>query len=108
MKSANFISKAPAAWSSITSISSPTFRFRGGLIASRWKNYEPVTFQSTGADGRAIYHTNVMMFLGTNFALVGLAMISEESQRQMVRQRLEATGKTIAIALHITLIHRNS
>ncbi len=58
-------------------------------------DYEPVTFQSTSADGRAIYHTNVMMCLGTNFALVGLAMISEESQRQMVRQRLEATGKTI-------------
>ncbi len=58
-------------------------------------DYEPVTFQSTSADGRDIYHTNVMMCLGTNFALVGLAMIADQSQRQMVRQRLEATGKTI-------------
>ncbi|MEO7724780.1 MAG: arginine deiminase-related protein, partial [Chthoniobacterales bacterium] len=58
-------------------------------------DYEPVTFQSTSADGRAVYHTNVMMCLGTQFALVGLAMIADQSQRQMVRQRLEATGKTI-------------
>ncbi|MGI8955993.1 MAG: citrulline utilization hydrolase CtlX [Chthoniobacterales bacterium] len=58
-------------------------------------DYEPVTFQSTSADGRAIYHTNVMLCLGTSFALVGLAMIADQGQRHMVRQRLEATGKTI-------------
>ncbi len=58
-------------------------------------DYEPVTFESTSADGRAIYHTNVMMCLGTEFALVGLEMIADAAQRQTVRRRLEATGKTI-------------
>jgi hypothetical protein len=58
-------------------------------------DYEPVTFESTGGDGRPIYHTNVMMCLATHFALVGLEMIDDRAQRQTVRTRLEATGKTI-------------
>ncbi len=58
-------------------------------------DYEPVTFASRSADGRAIYHTNVMMCLGTDFALVGLEMIADETERETVRDRLEATGKTI-------------
>ncbi len=58
-------------------------------------DYEPVTFESSSADGRAIYHTNVMMCLGTDFALVGLDMIADESERETVRRRLVATGKTI-------------
>jgi hypothetical protein len=58
-------------------------------------DYEPITFVSTGRDGRPIYHTNVMMCLATGFALVGLEMIDDSAQRNMVRKRLEATGKTI-------------
>ncbi len=58
-------------------------------------DYEAVTFQSTSADGRAIYHTNVMMCIGTHFALVGLEMIADRTERQIVERRLEATGKTI-------------
>ncbi len=58
-------------------------------------DFEPVTFQSTGRDGRAIYHTNVMMCLGTGFALVGLEAIADESERQTIQRRLEKTGKTI-------------
>ncbi len=58
-------------------------------------DFEPVTFASVGRDGRPIYHTNVMMCLGTEFALIGLEMIADQAQRQTVRDRLEATGKTI-------------
>jgi hypothetical protein len=57
--------------------------------------YEPVTFQSTGRDGRPIYHTNVVLCLATHFALVGLDLIGDPAQREMVRSRLEATGKII-------------
>ena len=53
-------------------------------------NYEPLTFESTGADGRPIYHTNVVMCLGTQFALVGLEMIDDRAQRARLRARLEA------------------
>jgi len=57
--------------------------------------YEPVTFTSIGPDGHPIYHTNVMMCMGTRFALVGLDMIPNESEKKQVRARLEASGREI-------------
>src|SRR5215831_4735785 len=57
--------------------------------------YEPVTFISFGSDGQPIYHTNVMMCIGTAFAIVGLEMIPNKSERQQVRERLERTEKDI-------------
>src|SRR5437870_9696871 len=58
-------------------------------------SYEPITFTSIGSDGRPIYHTNVMMCIGTAFALVGLEMIRNKAERQQVRARLERSGKDI-------------
>jgi hypothetical protein len=58
-------------------------------------SYDPVTFISIGSDGRPIYHTNVMMCIGTAFAMVGLEMIPSKAERQEVRARLEKTGKEI-------------
>src|SRR5216117_993603 len=46
--------------------------------------YEPVTFTSIGLDGQPIYHTNVMMCVGTEFALVGLGMIANQTEREQV------------------------
>jgi hypothetical protein len=57
--------------------------------------YDPVVFESVGDDGRPIYHTNVMLCLGSNFALIGLEMIPDSSARQKVRDRLQATGKSM-------------
>jgi hypothetical protein len=58
-------------------------------------SYEPVIFTSIGSNGQPIYHTNVMMCIGTAFALVGLEMIPNKAERQQVRSRLEKTGKEI-------------
>src|SRR5256714_3669861 len=58
-------------------------------------SYEPVTFTSIGSDGQPIYHTNVMMCLGTAFTMVGLEMIRNKAERQQLRARLEKTGKEI-------------
>jgi hypothetical protein len=57
--------------------------------------YEPVIFTSIGSNGRSIYHTNVMMCIGTAFAMVGLDMIPNKDERQELRARLEKTGKEI-------------
>ena len=57
--------------------------------------YEAVTFASVGDDGRPIYHTNVMMCVGSAFALVGLEMIPDPIERATVRARLESTGKEV-------------
>jgi len=58
-------------------------------------SYEPVIFTSIGTNGQSIYHTNVMMCIGTAFAMVGLDMIPNKAERQQVRSRLEKTGKEI-------------
>jgi hypothetical protein len=58
-------------------------------------SYEAVTFSSIGSNGQPIYHTNVMMCIGTAFAMVGLEMIRNKVERQHVRARLEKTGKEI-------------
>lgn len=57
--------------------------------------YEPVTFRSESAPGRAIYHTNVMMCVGSEFALVGLQNIPDEAERDGVQNLLEANGKEV-------------
>ncbi len=57
--------------------------------------YEPITFTSIGLNGQPIYHTNVMMCIGTGFAMIGLEMIPDKAERQNVRGRLEKTGKEI-------------
>jgi hypothetical protein len=57
--------------------------------------YEPVTFSSIGPNGQPIYHTNVMMCIGTAFAMVGLEMIPNKAEREAVRAHLEKTGKEI-------------
>jgi hypothetical protein len=58
-------------------------------------SYEPVTFTSIGPNGEPIYHTNVMMCIGTAFAMVGLELIRNKAERQQLRARLERTGKDI-------------
>ena len=58
-------------------------------------SYEPVIFTSIGSNGQSLYHTNVMMCIGTAFAMVGLDMIPNKAERQQVRSRLEKTGKEI-------------
>ncbi|MGZ4984321.1 MAG: citrulline utilization hydrolase CtlX [Chthoniobacterales bacterium] len=58
-------------------------------------SYRAVTFCSASADGRAIYHTNVMMCVGTKFALAGLEAIPDEGERTNVRRALESTGHDV-------------
>ncbi|HEV2841426.1 MAG TPA: arginine deiminase-related protein [Chthoniobacterales bacterium] len=58
-------------------------------------NFEPLLFESAGDDGRPIYHTNVVMCVGSEFALVGLDMIRDPGQRETVRHRLETSGKKV-------------
>ena len=58
-------------------------------------SYKPVTFTSIDSNGQPIYHTNVMMCIGTAFAMVGLEMIRNKVERQQLCARLEKTEKEI-------------
>jgi hypothetical protein len=57
--------------------------------------YEPVVFDAHDENGVPIYHTNVMMCLGTDFAMIGLNSIISESRRDEIAERLTASGRTI-------------
>ncbi len=57
--------------------------------------YEAVRFQSESEPGRLIYHTNVMMCVGSDFALAGLENIPDEAERGGVQNLLEASGKEV-------------
>lgn len=57
--------------------------------------YEPVAFDARSEDGTAIYHTNVLMCVGTRIALVGSELIVDASRRAEVLARLEDGGRTV-------------
>ncbi|KVD70536.1 amidinotransferase [Burkholderia ubonensis] len=58
-------------------------------------NFEPICFDTADADGRPIYHTNVMMSVATEFALIGLDLISDPNRRGEIQRRLSETGRTV-------------
>jgi hypothetical protein len=57
--------------------------------------FEPMLFESAGDDGRPIYHTNVVLCVGSEFTLVGLDLIANAGEREAVRRRLETSGKKV-------------
>ncbi|MCR5370340.1 MAG: amidinotransferase [Clostridium sp.] len=61
----------------------------------RQLGYSPVLFDAVDESGTQIYHTNVMMSVGSEVAVVCLEAIADPDQREAVRKSLEDTGKTI-------------
>lgn len=57
--------------------------------------YEPMAFDATDPSGVPIYHTNVMMCVGTEFALVGLDLIASPRRRMEVAERLGLYGRAV-------------
>jgi hypothetical protein len=57
--------------------------------------YGIITFNGRDAGGHAIYHTNVMMSLGEEFALVCLDSISAVDERFRLLTRLERSGREV-------------
>ncbi|REJ76704.1 MAG: amidinotransferase [Acidobacteria bacterium] len=57
--------------------------------------FEPLAFDTADHDGRPIYHTNVMLSIGTAYALIGLDLISDPGRRAEIRDRLAATGREV-------------
>lgn len=66
--------------------------------------YEPIVFAATDASNRPVYHTNVVMSLGTRFAAICLDAIRNTATRAAVARRLEASGREV-IALSLEQMH---
>ena len=58
-------------------------------------NYEPMAFDALDASGQAVYHTNVLMCVASDYALIGLDLITDGKRREEVRQRLEESGRAV-------------
>ena len=57
--------------------------------------YEPMAFDATNEAGVAVYHTNVMMTIATDFVMVGLDMIADTQRRREVIERLTSPGRAV-------------
>ena len=63
-------------------------------------DYELMTFDAVDLGGRPVYHTNVLMAIGTGFAVVCCESISNETHRVAVLSKLRSTGhEIVAITL---------
>ncbi len=63
-------------------------------------NYEPIVFEAQDSEGRDVYHTNVLMGIGTEYALICLDMITDPERRATVKARLEESGRTVIDLSH--------
>lgn len=58
-------------------------------------NYEPMMFDAADEKGRMVYHTNVLLTVANDFALLGADLIVNPERRREVIDRLEDSGKTV-------------
>ncbi len=63
-------------------------------------DYEKQLFHATDEEGRAIYHTNVMMAMGDDFVVVCMDSIENEGEKAALKTAFEKTGKFIVEISH--------
>ncbi|TSJ39756.1 amidinotransferase [Mucilaginibacter corticis] len=61
----------------------------------RQAGYKAVSFHAFDENGLAIYHTNVLMCIGSQFATICLDSITDTNEKQLVINSLKATNKEI-------------
>ena len=54
-------------------------------------------YQTVGGERKLIYHTNVMMCLGENFAVICADSIDDKKERKMVLESLRTDGKEVIL-----------
>lgn len=64
-------------------------------LAEKWASElgykDLVTFRSTDARGKSVYHTNVMMAIGTDVAIVCAESVADAKERAHLLQSLKKT-----------------
>lgn len=72
-------------------------RLSAGLFTEFCRDfgYAPVLFDATDGEGVPVYHTNVMMSVGTDLALISSEMIRDQAQREHVLGVLRDSGRTV-------------
>jgi hypothetical protein len=57
--------------------------------------YRPVLFEAVDGEGKAIYHTNVMMALGETFVVICLDAVQKAEERVKLETLFAETGKAV-------------
>lgn len=66
----------------------------------RLSGYQAILFRAADQSGKAIYHTNVLMALSDQLAVICLDSISDNTEKRLVKEALQQSGKEIvAISL---------
>ncbi len=68
-------------------------------------DYELLTFDALDASGAAVYHTNVLMAIGTAFAVVCAESLASTAHRTAVLSKLRATGHDIIEITQAQMAH---
>ncbi len=55
-------------------------------------NYKPVLFHSKDREGNTVYHTNVLLAIGTNYAILCLDAIPSDEERTLISNELKNDG----------------
>ena len=67
----------------------------------RQMNYKPVVFDASDDNGRAIYHTNVLMCVADKYVVICLESITDPGQQKLISDTIiNSNKKIIAITLH--------
>lgn len=72
-------------------------RTNEGLFRS-WCNghaYQPILFHAQTSGGKEIYHTNVIMSVGTDVAVVCMEVITKPDERTLLKETLDRSGKRL-------------
>lgn len=67
-------------------------------LVKEWSNitgYKPVMFTATDAGGNVIYHTNVMMCVGTGYVIVCTEAIENKTDREIVLEEFRKNGQVV-------------
>lgn len=58
-------------------------------------NIEPMVFDAKDEQGTDVYHTNVLMCIGSDFVMAGFDMMTDQVRKKQIIQRFESAGKKI-------------
>jgi len=60
-------------------------------------NFEPMVFDAKNKAGVSVYHTNVLMCIGSDFVMAGFEMMTNLKRRAEIIQRFENAGKRVVL-----------
>ncbi len=74
---------------------SPRTHTRALAAFARGLDYDTVPFRALDRAGRPIYHTNVLLSVGTHFAVLCTRAVAETRERRSLIRRLETSGREV-------------